>query len=926
MRNAYTLSLLAGLSLFAGCSGGSTDDTASARIRCIGGQAFCIISCDLGCTQTGCAVSEIAENQKIRFKFSDTVQAASVNGASFSIRTATGVAPDGELLVNGSEVVFAPRVSTTNGVSTFGFLRNESYIITLLGGTTGAQGIKSLAGHPLTQEFTCTVRASLGIQDEDQLPPTVELLAPATPNAIPLDPTIVLRFSELIDTTALQSPLSEASPVRVVLRGTLPGGACDRDAAGIALEGLPVLSTEVVNGRDVTVVTYQPPVTLPGLSCLTVYVTSDLRDLSGRAAIPRQFELLTVPGVSVPINFTELFTNASGQVALVSGGVWNNGASPGRIGGEGRHGSFKPQLGVGLGNSTYQWNVDNFTIPSTNTPSGNAFTVTDGRFYFTDFVLPEGFTVKFVGSVPAQIFVRGQVDLRGTIDVSAADMPNVVPTTGTFANMVVSNRNARTPPAGGGVGGSSTQVEGQPGGAGGCGGAAGGAGGRECLGVGPITVNAVVLTDGQSGGNVRVLASHAYAGSAGNTGGRGSPMHPADGLTATAGNLTIQTGTVAPGTAYRARFAAGGGGGGFMLAGGSHSTTPIPLPSTLTNTNNPGNQPNYGTVPPAAAVFALLPLPTSPPANYQSLDHFLVGGSGGGGGGSHPFGLLQVVTTEVFMSGHGGSGGGGALMLRSGGSMTISSAARLFAKGGAGVLITGDDPVLTPTVNDFNYGMSAPGGGGSGGSFLLQSGRGITCNGLINTAGGAGSRTQGFGTPTFLTQFNLVCQAGAGSNGFYRLEGAEGVTWNGLAATVPAFNAADNTGTLNDSDSLSGDLSVWRSTNQVFPPVWLRYELDVDTDGDGTADMFFTDSGAAGTVKANDPNGPCTILFQGATMNQAGTAPLDGTLKAWREGIGQGAGPGIAQDSVTGFRFQLNYNRAAFPLQVVKALRVFART
>ncbi|MBL8755199.1 MAG: hypothetical protein JNK15_17980 [Planctomycetes bacterium] len=925
MRNAYTLSLLAGLSLFAGCSGGSTDDTASARIKCIGGQSFCIISCDLGCTQTGCSVSEIAENQKLRFKFSDLVEPASVNGASFSIRTATGVAPEGDYLVNGSEVVFAPRVSTSNGVSTFGFLRNESYIITVLGGNSGAQGIKSLAGDTLTQEFTCTVRASLGIQDDDQQPPTVELVAPVSTNAIPLDPTIVLRFSELIDTTALQSPLSAASPVRVVLRGTLPGGSCDRDAEGIALEGLPSLSTENVNGRDVTVVTYQPPVTLPGTSCLTVYVTSDLRDLSGRAAIPRQFEMLTVAGVSTPINFNESFANSAGQVALVSGGVWNNGARPGLIGGDGRHGSFKPQNGVGLGNSTYEWNVDNFTIPGANTPSGNAFTVTDGRFYFTDFVVPEGITVKFVGSVPAQIFVRGQVDLRGTIDVSAADMPHVVPTSGPLANQHATNRNCRTPQTGNGVNGSTVQVEGQPGGPGGCGGAAGGAGGRECLGAGAITVNGVVVTDGQSGGGVRVLASHAYAAQAANTGGRGSAMHPFEGTSTIANNLTIQVGTINPGTGYRARFTAGGGGGGFMLAGAQHATTPIPTPSPLTNANNPGNQANYGPVPPAAVAFPLLPLPVAPPAGYQSLDHFLVGGSGGGGGGSGCFGLLaSVIANDYFMAGHGGSGGGGAVMLRCGGTMTIASTARLLAKGGAGVVISGDDTATTAA--DFNFGISTPGGGGSGGSFLLQSGRGIVCNGLLDTAGGAGSRAQGYGTITQPTQFNIVCQAGAGSHGFYRLEAAEGVTWNGLAATVPAFNAANNSGALNDRDSLSGDLSIWRSSNQVFPPVWLRYELEVDSDGNGTADLFFTDSGEAGTVKANDPNGPVVILFQGATMNQAGNAPLEGTIRAWREGVGTGAGPGIAQDSVTGFRFLLNYNRAAFPNQVVTALRVFART
>ncbi len=94
MRNALLSSLLAGTSLAAllvlpGCSSGGGSDPAAVRVRCLGGQAFCIISCDLGCTQTGCAVTEIAENQRLRFKFSDRVDPASVNGASSSIRRAT---------------------------------------------------------------------------------------------------------------------------------------------------------------------------------------------------------------------------------------------------------------------------------------------------------------------------------------------------------------------------------------------------------------------------------------------------------------------------------------------------------------------------------------------------------------------------------------------------------------------------------------------------------------------------------------------------------------------------------------------------------------------------------------------------------------------------------------------------------------------
>ncbi|MFM1872261.1 MAG: hypothetical protein RL398_1683, partial [Planctomycetota bacterium] len=117
MSKQLHLAVLFGLSAlgFAGCSGGgSADSSSSVKVRCLDGSSFCLISCDLGCGGTGCAVTEIAENQPIRFTFSDNLDPSSVNAATFSIRTATGVAPAGEIVVNGPELTFVPSVSTVN--------------------------------------------------------------------------------------------------------------------------------------------------------------------------------------------------------------------------------------------------------------------------------------------------------------------------------------------------------------------------------------------------------------------------------------------------------------------------------------------------------------------------------------------------------------------------------------------------------------------------------------------------------------------------------------------------------------------------------------------------------------------------------------------------------------------------------------------
>ncbi|HEX6811055.1 MAG TPA: Ig-like domain-containing protein [Planctomycetota bacterium] len=908
MRKARSSLVISGLLalVVAGCSGSGGDSTSSLQIRCANGQAFCIISCDLGCSQTGCSVSEIAENQRLRFAFSDAVDPASVNNASISIRTVTGVPPDGEYLVSGREVTFVPSVRTVGGVTTFGFARNESYIITLAGGNTAAQGVRSTAGDTLSAEFSCTVLASRGILDEDQLPPSAELISPTNVLEAPVNPTIVLRFSELIDTTPLQGPLTVSSPMRVILRQRTLIGACDYDSDGVSLEGVPQVSTELVgqtgSQRPVSVVTFQSPVQLPGNSCIVVSVTADLRDISGRAAVPANFEILTVPGISVPITINELFLNNNGFDPLVSGGQWNNGARPGQLGGDGRHGRFDHTHGTPNSAGEFEFNNDNFVVTPARSLTGLPYLITDGKYYFTDFVIPEGVKVRFVSpvnNVPAQIFVRGQADIRGTIDVSGAEMPFWIPAIAPAAGQKVSNFDSR---------GVNIYQVGQPGGQAGCGGGRGGDGGAECRSTGPDIVPGFPPPyDGKPGVDVRVPAAHAYGGQVPGTGGQPGVLNPASGL-------TINSPVI--GGLYRPHFSVGGSGGGYSGPGTQPTGVPL-LGVVFSPAGAPGS----------AFPVSLYPPPVPPP-DYTALDHFLIGGSGGGGGGSAPFGtqgLAAVATTppNVYQSGHGGTGGGGAVAIRTGGTIVVGQTGVLRSKGGAGVLINGDSNV-TPASADLNSGVSSPGGGGSGGSFLLQSSVSVTINGALDTGGGTGSRT-GFITPTAVNQ---VTQAGNGSNGFYQLQ-SPGPLVSFAGTATPTFNPAIHSGPLTDRDTGSGCTSTWRTSTLIFPPTWLRYELDVDQDGDGVIDTTYTDSGLPGTFKANDPNGPVVILFQGTRLNQAGTEPLPGEpIRPWRDGVGSGPlqGQGINVDSSTGFRFMMTYNTGLFPNLVVRALRVFAQT
>ena len=258
----------------------------------------------------------------------------------------------------------------------------------------------------------------------------------------------------------------------------------------------------------------------------------------------------------------------------------------------------------------------------------------------------------------------------------------------------------------------------------------------------------------------------------------------------------------------------------------------------------------------------------------------------------------------------------------------LEATGQVLARGGRGVLITGDNLSVTSAAQDIDWGISSPGGGGSGGSVLLQSARDVTVRGLLDMSGSTGSRVGSIVTALAATQLNAQAQGGAGSSGFYRLEAGGSVTFNGPVSTVPSYDAGANAGSLTDRDLLSGDVSRWYSTGRLFPPTWLRYELDVDPDDAGPLPtVTFTDTGAVGTSKANNlALDGVSIRFQGARIAQDGITPISGTIKPWREGVGTGAGPGIQQDSVTGFRFELRYDRTTFPNLVVKALRVRART
>ena len=117
------------------------------------------------------------------------------------------------------------------------------------------------------------------------------------------------------------------------------------------------------------------------------------------------------------------------------------------------------------------------------------------RFEFSDFILASGVTVRFVGSNPAVIRVRGPARIDGRMEANAEAM----------TPFQCRDRF------------STALLPGQPGGRGGPGGGRGGKGGDRCSGNGPTIVAGVNTNDGQTGEDVQLPAGHAYLSRAAST-------------------------------------------------------------------------------------------------------------------------------------------------------------------------------------------------------------------------------------------------------------------------------------------------------------------------------------------------------------------------------------------------------------------------
>ncbi|MHC4515289.1 MAG: Ig-like domain-containing domain, partial [Planctomycetota bacterium] len=671
-RRPYAVVLLT--IVLAGCSGSSGGgDPLGPDCASGGGNAFCLTTCNLGCSLAGCTINAIAQNQPIFLKFNQDVDPNSINSGSVSIRTATGAQPRGRLVVNGSVVQFVPDVLISGAQTFFGFDPGATYSLHLPSGSE-VNVVRSTRGDRLGGSITCSLQVTRGIIDLNEACPQAKLVTPANTTSAPTDTVIVLRFNEILDPAPFIGATEENKPIRFFVKKTQetsPGSGvfvCRGSSEAVELAGQP--RVEVDPARQETVVTFQPQEELPGNHCVEILVTARALDLAGVEACPQTLTFVTENIGVQERTVVEDFANDTTLDKVASAGSWSaNKVTFAKIGGDGVLGEFDHESGRDLGNDQWEWSTDGgTTIPRTKTLDGQDHTITNGVFSFSTFVLPAGITVNFVGKNPLQINVRGEMKILGKLLCNGVDL----------------KRDAHK----------GDVATGEPGSPGGPGGARGGNGADR--GDGDSNKSNF---NGQDGQDALLPSGHAYTANVGTTGGFGSKQWPADGKQATIKFSLF--GVIC------AMATPGGGGGGNLLAGG-------PGTGIWRDSQGKPNTALNAEVGPAPLGGTKLGWDPIKPTSAKSLEHHQVGAAGGAGCGSHPLGAIIPTSGGdkiSFRSGRAGAGGGGAVAIRCGYQLTMTGSGLIQARGGN----------ASPNLSEpFSSKEPGPGGGGGGGTILFQ--------------------------------------------------------------------------------------------------------------------------------------------------------------------------------------------------------------
>jgi hypothetical protein len=201
------------------------------------------------------------------------------------------------------------------------------------------------------------------------------------------------------------------------------------------------------------------------------------------------------------------------------------------------------------------------------------------------------------------------------------------------------------------------------------------------------------------------------------------------------------------------------------------------------------------------------------------------------------------------------------LQLRAGRGIGMLPGGALLAVGGS-----------SGKVESYPY-SGTPGGGGSGGTILLQSPVGLFA-GMIDVRGGSGGEFHHI--PGGPSEPNYRVVGGDGGRGYLRVEQLSRPSIGSLGAVFPPA-LADNTGTLDEQDLQSGARSLWYLAQPHARQSYLRYEIEAEVGGQR---VLYSDDPRVG-LPAVLGYAPFGFFLQGARMDRANRVPLPNTETHW---------------------------------------------
>lgn len=823
---------------------------------------FKVVSCNIGGSPCGGASNVVNQNQDLKFSFNFSVDPNSVDSNTLQVIEVDpsgggGSEPLGSRFVTGKTVTFRPSVSIdSNGNVSYGLQSGKSYQITIP--KSPAAAIRSVGGDANTVAVSTTVFVANKVIDAVPGNPQIkgkELREPIDLSSAPVSTDVVITFLDIMNVATLLNTTtgqSSSMSVRVDLDGN-PATPNDQ----IAISGSWTANFDTVNQETTVRFKLTPGTKFPGpgpSGTRRVVVTLNaniIKDLGGNALAtgidpadglqnPTQFIFKNEDQpCPPPVDLVEDFTDNTGEDAGTTGvNMWNPaGPNAGLLvgglgGGQGTLGEFVADFtsdfaavgaistdGTSLPSTSISSNVSvpgrtPYIVKDVDSLTGTSFPVEDGIFQFSRFVIPAGVRVRFEGSKAARIFVRGNVQIDGILDVGGLDG-----STNSTQNEQKAYAGLNTPctgPAGGATSWDDPGGEpcptfpqylfGKPAGRGGPLAGDGGRGGDIPLNTPAYPAAQVALFTSFHGtsGHDSPAPTVGDPVATGGIGTRAVPVNIAandgqevfgnvntpsplvgGGFTydnCTSGNCSNLNPTLSDGitwfltgaspNSYAIHIGAPGGGGASFASDGATGF----WCNETTVTANCGNK--LGPFPFGGLTTPLSPLPKTDAIPYWPLPPIGVGGTKGAAVEPPDFGSDGVGNFSML---RGGAGGGGTGANAFGVASNVNPAIPLtWAANGtvSGILATGTA------------------GGGGGGALQLQAGRDFAANAVNSIDGAGGNGGDHIDRPncTPFPQCGIIaagslygegmCPGGAGGGGAILLQSANGFTLANNAVTV----------------------------------------------------------------------------------------------------------------------------------------------